>query len=81
LISSCGFLPPFDQERRELVSRRQYGFLIGFLFVWLAWAASWVVLGAVAAGLLGYLVVRVLEGDLGFDMDTVTDRFRDQTRR
>jgi uncharacterized membrane protein YdjX (TVP38/TMEM64 family) len=63
------------------MSRRQFGFLIGFLFVWLAWAASWVVVGAVATGLLAYLAVRVLEGDLVFDWDTVTDRFRDQTRR
>jgi uncharacterized membrane protein YdjX (TVP38/TMEM64 family) len=62
------------------MSRRQFGFLIGFLFVWLAWAASWVVVGAAAGGLLAYLVVRVLEGDLVFDWDTITDRFRDQTR-
>ena len=45
-----------------------------------AWAASWVVVGALAAGLLACLVVRVLEGDVVFDWDTVTDRFRDQTR-
>jgi hypothetical protein len=62
------------------MSRRQFGFLIGFLCVWLAWAASWVVVGAAAAGLLAYLVVRVLEGDLVFDWDAVTDRFRDPTR-
>ncbi len=56
------------------MSRRQYGFLIGFLVVWLAWEATWVVLAGLAAGLVGYLVVKLLEGDL--DLDELTDRFR-----
>lgn len=57
------------------MSRRQYGFIVGFLIVWLAWEATWVVLAGIAAGLLGYLVVRLLEGDL--DVNELTDRFRD----
>jgi hypothetical protein len=56
------------------VSRRQFGFLIGVLLVWLAWAAGWVVLAAVAAGLVGYGIVRVLEGD--FDITELSERFR-----
>lgn len=62
------------QETEMGVSRRQYGFLIGFLVVWLAWEATWVVLAAIAAGLLCYLAVKVLEGDL--DVNELTDRFR-----
>lgn len=46
------------------MSRRQFGFLVGFLIAWLLWAASfWVALGAVSLGLVGYAVARVLEGD------------------
>ena len=47
------------------MSRRQFGFLIGFLF-----AALWAIagflpaLGALVAGLAGYIVVRVAEGEL-----------------
>lgn len=46
------------------MSRQQFGFVIGFLV-----AAIWAVAGfgaaagAVLAGLLGWLVVRVLDGD------------------
>lgn len=57
------------------MTRRQFGFLIGFLVVWLAWAASWVVLAAVIAGGIGWLVVSVLEG--GVDFDGISERFRD----
>jgi hypothetical protein len=46
------------------VSRSQFGFVIGVLLVWLAWEAGWVVLAAIAAGLIGLGVVRVLEGHL-----------------
>jgi uncharacterized membrane protein len=47
------------------MSRRQYGFLVGFLIAWLLWAASlWVTLGAILLGLLGYAIARVIEGDL-----------------
>jgi hypothetical protein len=61
------------------VSRRQFGFLIGVLLVWLAWDAGWVVLAAVAAGLVGYGIVRVLEGD--FDIIELSERFRPRPRR
>jgi hypothetical protein len=61
------------------VSRRQFGFLIGVLLVWLAWDAGWVVLAAVAAGLVGYGIVRVLEGD--FDITELSERFRPRPRR
>jgi hypothetical protein len=56
------------------VSRRQFAFLIGVLLVWLAWAAGWVVLAAIAAGLIGWGVVRVLEGDV--DLTELSERFR-----
>jgi uncharacterized membrane protein len=47
------------------MSRRQFGFLVGFFTAWLLWAASfWVALGALSLGLIGYTVARVLEGDL-----------------
>jgi hypothetical protein len=61
------------------VSRRQFGFLIGVLLVWLAWDAGWVVLAGVAAGLIGYGIVRLLEGD--FDLAELSDRFRPQPRQ
>ena len=47
------------------MSNRQFGFLVGFLVAWLLWAASlWVAVGALVAGVIGYAVVRGLEGDL-----------------
>ena len=50
------------------MSRRQFGYFAGFLFVALAWAASvWVALGAVLVGLVGYAVGRALDGDLDPD--------------
>jgi hypothetical protein len=64
------------------MSRQQYAFIIGVLLVWIAWAAGWVVLAAVAAGLIGLGIVRVLEGDL--DLGEVAERFRstsDRSRR
>ena len=54
------------------MSRRQFGFLIGVLLVWLAWDAGWVVLAGVAAGLVGYGIVRVLEGDV--DITELSER-------
>ncbi len=56
------------------MTRSQYVFLIAVLLVWLAWEAGWVVLAAVAAGLIGWGIVRVLEGEL--DLDQMTARFR-----
>jgi hypothetical protein len=46
--------------------------------VWLAWEAGWVVLAAVAAGLIGLAVVRVLEGTL--DLNELTERFRSSSK-
>jgi hypothetical protein len=46
------------------MSNRQFVVLLGVILVWLAWAAGWVVLAAVAAGLIGLAIVRLLEGDL-----------------
>ncbi|MDA8358301.1 MAG: hypothetical protein M0Z95_18880 [Actinomycetota bacterium] len=60
------------------MSRRQFGYLVGFLLVWLAWAASWVVVAALAAGVVGYLVVRALESDI--DFGELTERFRSDRR-
>jgi hypothetical protein len=56
------------------VSRPQYVFLIAVLLVWLAWVAGWVVLAAIAAGLIAWQAVRLLEGDL--DMREISERFR-----
>ena len=47
------------------MSRRQFGFLVGFLAGWLLWAAGfWVTLGVAFLGTLGYLAARVMEGDV-----------------
>ena len=57
------------------MSRRQYGFLVGFLIVWVIGLSGWsVALWAVVAGCAGHLVVRFLEGDL--DLEGLTDRLR-----
>ena len=56
------------------MSRTQFAFLVGVLLVWLAWDAGWVVLAAVAVGLVAIGVVRVVEGEL--DLNELADRFR-----
>ena len=56
------------------MSRAQYAFLIAVLLVWMAWAAGWVVLAAIALGLIFWQAVRLLEGDL--DVNELTERFR-----
>ncbi|ASW54985.1 hypothetical protein [Plantactinospora sp. KBS50] len=62
------------------MTRQQYGFLIGFLI-----AALWAIAGfgaaagAVVAGLAGWLVVRVLEGDV--QVAGLFDRTAAQRRR
>lgn len=61
------------------MSRRQYAFLIGVLLVWMAWDAGWVVLAAVAVGLIGLGVVAVLEGEL--DLNELSERFRSGSPR
>jgi uncharacterized membrane protein len=56
------------------MSCRQYGFLVGLLIAWL-----WISVGflpavaAVLAGLIGYGIGRVLEGDV--DLGEWVDRF------
>lgn len=60
------------------MSRAQYAFLIAVLLVWLAWAAGWVVLAAIALGLIFWQAVRLLEGDL--DVNELTERFRTTKR-
>lgn len=55
------------------MSRRQAGFLIGFLVAVVLWAAGfWVTLGAVVAGAIGYAVVRVVDGEV--DLGELTER-------
>lgn len=56
------------------MTRAQYVFLIAILLVWLAWAAGWVVLAAIAAGLIAWQVVRLLQGDV--DVQELSERFR-----
>jgi hypothetical protein len=61
------------------MSNRQFGFLVGFLFIWLVASQSfWVALAALLAGLIGYGAARVLEGDL--DLTELTDRFTSSRR-
>ncbi len=56
------------------MSNRQFGFLAGFLFIWLAATQSlWVALAALLVGLIGYAAARALEGDL--DVAELTERF------
>lgn len=61
------------------MSHRQYGFLIGLLIAWLwATAGFLVAVGGVVAGVVGYLVVRVLQGDL--TLGDLTERFTSTKR-
>ncbi|MDQ6791462.1 MAG: hypothetical protein M3075_12565 [Candidatus Dormibacteraeota bacterium] len=61
------------------MSNRQFGFLVGFLFIWLVASQSfWVALAALLVGLIGYGVARVLEGDL--DLTELTNRFTSSRR-
>ncbi len=61
------------------MSRQQYAFIVGVALVWVAWDAGWVIFAAVAAGLIGIAIVRVLEGDL--DLGEMTERFRSSSHR
>ncbi len=61
------------------MSRPQFAFVIGLLLVWLAWEAGWVVLAAVAAGLIGMAIVKVLEGNV--DLNDLAERFRTSSSR
>jgi hypothetical protein len=60
------------------VSRSQYAFIVGVLLVWFAWAAGWVVLAGIAAGLIGWGIVWALEGDM--DWGEISERFRSSGR-
>lgn len=47
------------------MSRGQAGFFIGFALVVFLWFAGfWVALGAAVAGVVGYAVARISEGDV-----------------
>jgi hypothetical protein len=61
------------------VSRGQFAFIVGVLLVWFAWVAGWVVLAGIAAGLIGWGIVRALEGDV--DLGEITERFRSTSGR
>jgi hypothetical protein len=61
------------------MSRNQFAFVVGVLLVWLAWVAGWVVLAAVAAGLIGLVVVRVLDG--GLDLSELSEQIRSSAKR
>jgi hypothetical protein len=61
------------------MSHQQYAFIVGVLLVWVAWDAGWIVLAAVAAGLIGVAVVRILRGDL--DLSEVGQSFRSSPKR
>jgi hypothetical protein len=60
------------------MSRSQYAFILGVLLVWVAADVGWVVIAAIAVGLIGLGVVRVLEGNV--DLGDLTDRFRSPPR-
>lgn len=56
------------------MTRGQAGFFIGFALAVLLWAAGfWVMLGAAFAGLIGWAVVRTIDGDV--DLEQLGDAF------
>lgn len=62
------------------MSNRQYGFLVGFLFIWAAWAIGfWQAVLALLVGLVAYVGVRAVGGDL--DFNDVAARVTAVTRR
>lgn len=62
------------------MNHRQFGFLVGFLSIWAAWAIGfWEALLALLVGLVGYVIVRAIGGDL--DFSDVAERVSAVTRR
>ena len=62
------------------MSMRQYGFVVGFLFIWAVWAIGfWQAVLALLIGLAVYVGVRAVEGDL--DFNDVAERVGAVTRR
>lgn len=59
------------------MSARQYAFLITVVLVWLASDAGWIVLAAIAAGLIALGVVEVVKGDV--DLSELGERLRSST--
>lgn len=61
------------------MSRRQYGFLIGLLIAWV-WATTTflIAVGVAFAGVIGYWVARVLEGDV--NLGELSNRFTSSRR-
>jgi hypothetical protein len=56
------------------MSIRQYGYLVGFLFIWAVWLIGfWQALLALLVGLVTYVIARGMEGDL--DFSDLSDRF------
>lgn len=57
-----------DLQQEDGMTSGQAGFLIGFALAVLVWAGGfWVTVGAALAGLIGWAVVRVLDGDVDLD--------------
>lgn len=75
--TGCG--PRISDRWERAMSRRQFGFIVGFLIVWF-WAQSGFLtsLAAVVAGLVGYAVARAMEGEL--DVTEWTERFTSSRR-
>jgi hypothetical protein len=66
--------------KEDRMSGRQFGFLVGFLIVWVIGLAGWwVAVGAVLVGIVGYLVARYLEGDL--DLEDLGARLQSRAPR
>lgn len=56
------------------MTRRQFASFLGVVLVWIAWETGWVVFAAIAAALVGWAVVYLL--DRGVDPRDWNDRLR-----
>lgn len=62
------------------MSRGQAGFFIGFVIVVFLWVAGfWVALGAVFAGVIGWAVARIAQGDV--DLTQLAERISGNDNR